>query len=114
VWIFNACDRERGRRIERAIANRTCDPWTGRRLAPTLVRSGFRLVRESVAADVERAFEQGSADYMLAHSLRDHLINDANIDADDYEAWLADLRTAALEGSYCHAAMTFIYLAVRD
>src|SRR5579859_6144156 len=27
--IFNARDRERGRRIERAIADRTWDPWTG-------------------------------------------------------------------------------------
>jgi hypothetical protein len=50
----------------------------------------------------------------MAHSLHDYLINDANIDVGDYESWLADLRTATLEGSYCHAAMIFIYLAVRD
>jgi ubiquinone/menaquinone biosynthesis C-methylase UbiE len=112
--IFNARDRERGRRIERAIANRTCDPWTGRRLAPTLVRSGFGLVQENVAADVERAFEPGCASYMLAHSLHDHLITSANIAVDDYEGWLADLRSAASEGSYCYAAMTFICLAERD
>jgi SAM-dependent methyltransferase len=112
--IYNVRDRDRGRRIERAIADRSCDPWIGRRLAHMLELSGFRCVRESVAADVERTLQPGSAGYVLAHGLREYLLTNANIDVDDYESWIADLRAAELDGSYCYAAMTFVYLAERE
>ena len=111
--IFNVHDRERGRRLERAIADRSRDPWTGRRLAATLARTGFRCVRELIAADVERAFHPGTAGYVLAHAMREYLTTNVRIDIDDYEGWLADLGNADRDGSYCYAAMSFVYLAER-
>jgi arsenite methyltransferase len=112
--IYNAGDRERGRRIERAIANRSRDPWIGRRLAHALVQAGFRVAREVVACDVEHHFQPGLAGYTLANALRRYLVTHGGIDADDYQRWLDDLRAAEWEGSYCYAVTTFTYLAEHE
>jgi SAM-dependent methyltransferase len=112
--IYNARDRERGRRIERAMADRTREPWIGRRLGHLLVQGGFRLVRETVACDVEHRFAPGCAGYTLAHALRGYLVTHGGIALDEYESWLTDLREADWEGSYTYAVTTFTYLSEID
>ncbi len=109
--IYNARDRDRGRRIERAMADRTRDPWIGRRLAHLLVQAGFRVVRETVACDVEHRFAPGCAGYTLAHALGGYLVTHGGIDLHDYEQWLTDLREADWDGAYTYAVTTFTYLS---
>jgi ubiquinone/menaquinone biosynthesis C-methylase UbiE len=110
--IYNVRDRERGRRIERAIADRTRDPWMGRRLAHLLMQAGFRVVRETVACDVEHRFAPGCAGYTLAHTLRGYLVTHGGIELEEYEHWLTDLREADWAGAYTYAVTTFAYLSV--
>jgi arsenite methyltransferase len=112
--IYNVRDRERGRRIERAMANRTRDPWIGRRLVHLLVQAGFRVVRETVACEVEHRFAPGHVGYTLAHALRGYLITCGGIPMDDYERWLADLREAEWDGASTYAVTSFTYLSEVD
>ena len=54
--VFNGHDRELGRRITRAIADRGTDPWVGRRLVSLLTAAGFRLDQEVVLVESEREY----------------------------------------------------------
>ena len=112
--IYSARDRERGRRIERAMADRCRDPWMGRRLAHLLMQAGFRVVRETVACDVEHRFAPGCAGYALAHALRGYLVTHGGIELNEYERWLTDLRESDWAGGYTYAVTTFAYLSVID
>ena len=109
--VYNGRDRELGRRITRAIADRGNDPWLGRRLAPMLTAAGFHLEQEVVLVDLEREFATGTSGYALAYFMRDYLLQTAGILAVDYERWLADLATCAVDGTYCYSVVTYICLA---
>lgn len=111
--VYNGRDRELGRRMVRAIADRGHDPWLGRRIAPMLSAAGFRLEQESVLVDLEREFAPGTSGYALAHFVRDHLLQAAGVPEADYERWLADLAGCALDGSYCYSVVTYACLATR-
>lgn len=111
--VYNGCDRDLGRRMARAIADRSHDPWLGRRIAPLLSATGFRLEQEKVLVDLEREFAAGTSGYALAHFVRDHLLRVAGVPAADYERWLADLASCALNGSYCYSVVTYACLALR-
>jgi arsenite methyltransferase len=111
--VYNGRDRELGRRMARAIADRGNDPWLGRRLAPMLTAAGFHLEQEAVLVDLEREFAAGTSGYALAHFMRDYLLQTAGILAMDYERWLADLAACAVDGSYCYSVVTYACLATR-
>ena len=111
--VYNGGDRELGRRIARAIADRGHDPWLGRRLAPLLTAAGFRLEREAALVDLEREYAPGTSGHTHAHLWREYLLGTAGIAAQDYERWLADLAACAHEGSYCYSVVTYACLAVR-
>jgi SAM-dependent methyltransferase len=112
--VYNGYDLDLGRRVARAIADRSNDPWLGRRVAPMLTAAGFRLDQEAVMVDLEREFVPGTSGYALAHLVRDHLLRTVGIPAADYDRWLADLTTCALDGSYCYNVVTYACLATRD
>jgi ubiquinone/menaquinone biosynthesis C-methylase UbiE len=111
--IYNGRDRELGRRMARAIADRGNDPWLGRCLAPMLTAAGFHLEQEVVIVDLEREFAAGTSGYALAHLVRDYLLQTAGIPSADYERWLADLAACAVDGSYCYSVVTYACLATR-
>jgi ubiquinone/menaquinone biosynthesis C-methylase UbiE len=111
--VYNGRDRELGRRIARAIADRSNDPWLGRRLAAMLTAAGFKLEQELVLVDLEREYAQETSGYALAHFMRDYLLQTAGIPREDYERWLDDLAACALEGSYVYSVVTYAYLATR-
>jgi SAM-dependent methyltransferase len=111
--VYNGRDRELGRRMARAIADRALDPWLGRRIAPMLTAAGFHLEQETVLVDLERDFAPGASGYALAQFVRDHLLRTAGIPAADYDRWLADLTGCALDGSYCYSVVTYACLATR-
>ena len=111
--VYNGRDRELGRRIARAIADRSLDPWLGRHLAPMLTTAGFQLVREAVLVDLEREYAAETSGYALAHLVRDYLLQTAGIPAEDYERWLAELEACALDGSYCYSVVTYACLVTR-
>jgi ubiquinone/menaquinone biosynthesis C-methylase UbiE len=111
--IYNSHDRELGRRVMRAIADRGRDPWLGRRLAHLLEAVGFRIVQEQVHTDVERHFEPGTAGYILAHACREYVLSRGGISAEEYDRWLADLRACEWDGAYCYSVTTYVYVAER-
>jgi SAM-dependent methyltransferase len=111
--IYNGHDRDLGRRIIRAIADRGHEPWLGRRLAYLLQSAGFRVLQETVLVDLERRFSPGTSGYALVHMCRDYLLTRGGISATDYDRWLADLRACEWEGSYCYGVTTYAYLAER-
>ena len=111
--IFNCHDRELGRRVLRAIADRTRDPWIGRRLAGLLTAAGFTIEREEVLADVEREFAPGRSGHLLAHAFRAHLLGTGTLAVEEYERWLADLETCWQDGFYCYSVTTFSYVGLR-
>jgi ubiquinone/menaquinone biosynthesis C-methylase UbiE len=111
--VYNGNDRELGRRIARAIADRSLDPWLGRRLAPMLAEAGLQLEEEAVLVDLEREYAAGTSGYVLAHFVRGYLLQTAGIPPVDYERWLADLAACALAGSYCYSVVTYACLATR-
>ena len=111
--VYNGHDRELGRRIARAIADRGLDPWLGRRLAPMLTAAGFQLAQEMALVDLEREYAAGTSGYALAHFVRDYLLQTASIPAEDYERWLADLAACALDGSYCYSVVTYACVVTR-
>ena len=111
--VYNGSDRELGRRIARATADRSLDPWLGRRLAPMLTAGGFHLEQETLLVDLEREFAAETSGYALAHFMRDYLLQTAGIPAEDYERWLADLAARAVDGSYCYSVVTYACLATR-
>ena len=77
--VYNGRDRELGRRIARAIADRSNDPWLGRHLAPMLAEAGFHLEEEAVLVDLEREYAAETSGYVLAHFVRDYLLQTAGI-----------------------------------
>jgi ubiquinone/menaquinone biosynthesis C-methylase UbiE len=111
--VYNGRDRELGRRIARAIADRSLDPWLGRRLAPMLTAAGFHLEQEELLVDLEREFAAETSGYALAHFVRDFLLRTAGIPSLDYERWLAELAACAVDGSYCYSVVTYACLATR-
>jgi ubiquinone/menaquinone biosynthesis C-methylase UbiE len=111
--LYNGHDRDLGRRIIRAIADRGHDPWLGRRLAYLIHSAGFRVLEDAVLVDVERRFSPGTSGYGLAHMCGNYLLTRAGISATDYDRWLADLRACEWEGSYCYGVTTYAYLAER-
>jgi arsenite methyltransferase len=111
--VYNGHDRELGRRIARAIADRCRDPWLGRRLAHMLTAAGFHLEQEMALVDLEREYAAETSGYALAHFMRDYLLQTAGIPTVDYERWLSDLAACALDGSYCYSVVTYVYLATR-
>ncbi len=111
--VYNGHDRELGRRMARAIADRGNDPWLGRRLAPMLSATGFQIEQETVLVDLERDFAPGTSGYALAHFVRDYLLHTADIPEADYQRWLADLAFCALDGSFCYSVVTYACLARR-
>jgi len=108
--IYNCHDRQLGRRILRAMADRACDPWVGRRLCYLVRQAGFTIVEKQVLADVEEEFKPGNAGYTLAHSMKKQLLS-TGISAHEYHAWLADLHSCAQDGSYSYSVTTFVCLA---
>jgi ubiquinone/menaquinone biosynthesis C-methylase UbiE len=111
--VYNGHDRELGRRITRAIADRGRDPWLARRLASMLIAAGFHLEQETVLVDVEREFAPESSGYTHAHLWREYLLRGAGILAQDYDLWLTDLEACAQDGSYSYSVVTYAYLATR-
>jgi SAM-dependent methyltransferase len=111
--IYNGHDRELGRRVMRAIADRACDPWIGRRLAGLLTAARFTIAGEEVLADVERDYGPERSGYLLAHALHAHLLGPGGLTAEEYESWLADLQACHQEGSYCYSVTTFSCLGLR-
>jgi len=96
------------------MADRVVEPWIGRRLAHTLALAGFRLARELVTCEVERHFQPGLSGYSFANRLRAELVTSGQLDAEDYDGWLEDLRAAEWDGSYCYSVTIFAYLAERE
>jgi arsenite methyltransferase len=111
--IYNTTDRELGRRVLRAIADRARDPWVGRRLAGLLLSSGFTIARELVLADVERVFAHDQSGYLHAQTLQTHLLGPGGLTTEEYSRWLADLDACQRAGSYCYSVTTFAYLGMR-
>jgi ubiquinone/menaquinone biosynthesis C-methylase UbiE len=111
--VYNGNDRELGRRIARAIADRGNDPWLGRHLAPLLTAAGFRLERETAVVDLEREYAPKTSGYALAHLMGDYLVRTAGIPATDYARWLDDLAACARDGTYCYSVVTYACLASR-
>lgn len=111
--VYNCRDRDLGRRIMCAIADRAKDPWIARRLASLLHATGFRQRQELVVTEVEHRFQPDAAGYILAHGFRDHLVGRAGISEKDYARWLADLEACEREGSSFYSVTTYAYLAER-
>jgi arsenite methyltransferase len=111
--IYNSRDRELGRRVLRAIADRTRDPWVGRRLAGLLRSAGFTIASEQVLVDVERAFAHDQSGYLHAHALQTHLLGPGGLTLEEYSRWLADLEACHHDGSYCYSVTTFAYVGTR-
>jgi ubiquinone/menaquinone biosynthesis C-methylase UbiE len=111
--IYNGHDRDLGRRLTRAIADRGKDPWLGRRLAALVTAAGFRPREEAIVVDLEREFAPGTSGYLHAHLWHEHLLRVAGIPAEDYKRWLDDLAACALDGSYCYSVVTYACLATR-
>ena len=111
--VYNGRDRELGRRIARAIADRVRDPWLGRRLPPLLIASGFRLEQEAVLVDLEREFSPETSGHALAHLVRGYLLHEAGIAEEEYGRWLDDLAACAVDGTYCYSVVTYACLATR-
>lgn len=105
--LYNSHDRDLGRRVMRAIADRGRDPWAGRRLAFQLRSAGFQVAREEVLTEVEAHFSPGSSGYAVTHLLRDYLLAHGGIAAEEYDRWLADLRACEWEGSYGYGVTTY-------
>lgn len=112
--VYASRDRGLGRRVLRAMADRTRDPWLGRRLFHLLVRAGFRIVDEQVTTSVERQFAPGMAGFSIAHAWGDYLRTTADIPTGDYDRWLADLAACARDGAYAYSVTTYTYLVERD
>ena len=112
--VFNGHDRELGRRITRAIADRGTDPWVGRRLVSLLTAAGFQLEQEVVLVESEREYAPGTSGYAFAHLWREYLIQAAGVPAGDYERWLEDLDRCASEGAFCYSVVTYAHLARRE
>lgn len=111
--IFNGHDRELGRRVLRAIADRAHDPWSGRRLAGLLAAAGFTIARDEVLADVEHEFGPDQSGYLSAHAFRAHVLGAGSVTPEEYERWLAGLEACRREGSYCYSVTTFSYVGLR-
>jgi ubiquinone/menaquinone biosynthesis C-methylase UbiE len=111
--IFNSHDRALGRRVLQVIADRTHEPWSGRRLTYWLHSAGFRVVSEAIHTNVEHKFAPGDSGYTMAHALRPYLLNNG-IGAQDYDRWLAELQSCAEEGSYCYCTTSFGYLVEKS
>lgn len=111
--IYNSHDRELGRRIMRAIADRGRDPWLARRLGHLLTTAGFRSVEELVLTDVERSFTPDAGGHIVAHAWCKYLLEVAGIPEQDYMRWLADLEACAQEGTYCYSVTTYVYVVER-
>ncbi len=109
--IYNTHDRELGRRVMRAIADRACDPWAGRRLAHLVTSAGFSITQEMVLAEVEREFTPETGGYVFAHAFRSHILSSGTLTGEDYGRWLADLEACQEDGSYCYSVCTFACLA---
>jgi arsenite methyltransferase len=112
--IFSGRDRELGRRIVRAIADRGRDSWLGRRLAPLVAAAGFHVDREEIVVDIEREYAPETSGFIHAHLWRDYLLTTAGIEESDYDRWLVDLEASARDGTYCYSVVTYAYLAFRD
>jgi hypothetical protein len=112
--LYNGHDRELGRRIARAIADRGRDPWLGRRLASLLATASFRLDQEAVLVDLEREYAPECSGYVHAHAWREYLLHGAAIPPVEYERWLDDLAACAQAGAYVYSVMTYAYLAGRE
>lgn len=111
--VYNGHDRDLGRRVMRAIADRGRDPWVARRLGHLLTAAGFHLVEELVLTDVERRFTPNAGGYIVAHAWRDYLVEVAGLPAHEYARWLADLGACAQEGTYCYSVTTYAYVVER-
>jgi SAM-dependent methyltransferase len=111
--VYNGRDRELGRRLARAIADRSRDPWLGRRLAPLLTAAGFCLAQEQVLVDLEREFAPETSGFAFAYAVRDHVVRTSGIPAADYERWLDELAACAADGAYCYSVVTYACLATR-
>ena len=110
--VYNGRDRELGRRMARAIADRGNDPgWAAasahadRGRIPPRARDGPGRSGARVRG--------GDLGYALAHFMRDYLLQTAGIPTVDYERWLTDLAACALDGSYCYSVVTYACLATR-
>ena len=110
--IYNARDREGGRRIERAMADRSRDPWIGRR-----PRTRSRRCKLSIGARAGRP-ATWNATFSRARRatrwrMRSGTISSraAVLTQTSTSAGLAGLREAEWDGSYCYAVTTFTYLA---
>jgi arsenite methyltransferase len=112
--VFNGHDRELGRRIARAIADRGTDPWVGRRLVSLLTAADFGLDEEVVLVESEREYAPGTSGYAFAHLWSDYLVQTAGIPTGDYERWLDDLERCASEGAFCYSVVTYAHLARRE
>lgn len=110
--IYNSRDRELGRQVLRAIADRARDPWIGRRLLGMLTHAGLQVAHEAVTTGIEREFAPGVAGYIFAHAWREQILQ-SGIAPEEYERWLADLAACARDGSYCYSATTYTYLVDR-
>jgi ubiquinone/menaquinone biosynthesis C-methylase UbiE len=111
--VYNGHDRELGRRMARAIADRSNDPWLGRHLAPLLTAAGFQLEEEVVLVDLEREYAPETSGYAFAHFMSDYLLNTAGVPATDYQRWLDDLAACACDGTYSYSVVTYACLARR-
>lgn len=111
--VYSGNDRDLGRRVTRAIADRARDPWVARRLPYLLGITGFRLTQEVASIDVERSFTPGTSGYTHAHVWRDYLFTNGRLSKDEYTRWIADLTNCQAEGSYVYSVATFAYLAER-
>jgi len=111
--VYYSHDRELGRRVMQAIADRAHDPWIARRLTHLLAVTGFHQLDEVVVTDVEHEFRPGGAGYVLAHGFRDHLVTRPEIGEESYEAWLADLDSCERQGCAFYSVTTYGYLAQR-
>jgi ubiquinone/menaquinone biosynthesis C-methylase UbiE len=111
--FFNCHDRELGRRIMRAFADRGCEPWTGRLLPCWLKAAKFTIVDEMVCTDIEREYQPGTAGHLLAKSMRDYLVDQTEISSEEYDRWLGELEMADREGFYAYGVTGYAYLAVK-
>jgi ubiquinone/menaquinone biosynthesis C-methylase UbiE len=112
--LYNSRDRALGRRVLRAIADRTSDPWIGRRLHGLVRHAGFTIVSEAATVTIEHAFDAMSAGAIYARMWRPVVEAGGAVTAADYDRWLADLAACDRDGEYTYSVTTYAYLATRD
>jgi SAM-dependent methyltransferase len=117
--IFNGSDRDRTRRIVRAWAEMkqawmdNTDPWMGRRLWGYLEGSGLFQGEIQVRVMTNTEFAEPWHGYRMAHWFAG-LVKRGQVQASDYDDFLADLNELAANGQYFWSVNRYVYVGRRS